>query len=806
MHIRSASLPVVVYNSLDCFSASNPGDNRLIDSCLIAQVCTISIARVAQAFSHAKVTLAGFRNAKIIISSRLAVCLDLDQLFQQKPHKTMDPLRLLTRSTKFSKQQSGPPQQQIPSRGPAANPQLYDDASGTTNSSRKRKRGDLGTNGTHDVAPGLDFFGGSFAQNAPAKESAKISHEDGSGGPEEEVADGGVEVAQHAMSREECKQILGRHKLKITLLQTPATGGKDQAMSKKKKKVSKTAETPAKTRAQMLHPVPATNFQRLRQRFNLSKALAQNIQDQGYRTTTEVQLGALPLLLGTRAHLISTLDTAESEENEHTYDESNESPLDIDLLTVAPTGSGKTLAFMIPLIHSLLHARRRQNPTTNGPQAIVLAPTKELSSQIANEGRKLAQNTGIKITNVRKGMHLSKERTVQSDGEGKEIPPVKADILVSTPAALLNAIGDVKEHTSSLANIRFLVLDEADVLLDPLFREQTLGVWIVLNHPRLRVGFWSATMGSNIEELVKTAIQARKDRLSESEGASVEEAPLVRLVVGLKDSAVPNIDHQLIYAASEQGKLMALRQLLHPTSTGADKQPVLRAPFLVFTQTIERAVALHSELMYDIPPEAGGISRIAVLHSDLSETARDGVMTRFRKGEVWILITTDLLSRGVDFRGVNGVVNYDVPNSAAAYVHRVGRTGRAGREGGVALTYYTDEDVASIKTVANMIAASQKQRGGADAKKGVQQWLLDALPTPSKRDKQQLKKRGLEARRSTAGKDAKAGAVKTRISTKSGYIRKMENNRKGAIAARQAGPADAAADSDGGESFGGFEE
>lgn len=717
----------------------------------------------------------------------------------------MDPLRLLTRSTNFSKKSSAP-SLQIPSRGPATNPQLYDNASDTTNGTRKRKRGSNGANGTQDVAPSLDFFGGSFAQNAPVKDSAKIVQENGAGGPQEEVADGEVEVAQPAMSREECKQTLGRHKLKITLLQKPRSEEEERAASKKKKKTSKTAPapSPAKPRPQMLHPVPATNFQGLRQRFNLSKSLAQNIQDQGYRTTTEVQLGALPLLLGSRADLLTALDTSDTEKNA----DGEGTPLDIDLLTVAPTGSGKTLAFMIPMIHSLLHSRRHQKQAVNGPQAVVLAPTKELSSQIANEGRKLAQNTGIKITNVRKGMHLSKESTAQSDGPDKEVPPVKADILVSTPAALLNAIGDVKDHATSLANIRFLVLDEADVLLDPLFREQTLGVWNALNHPRLRVGFWSATMGSNIEELVETTIQARRDRLADSENESIEEAPLVRLVVGLKDSAVPNIDHQLIYAASEQGKLMALRQLLHPTSSGADKQPVLRAPFLVFTQTIERAVALHSELMYDIPPEAGGISRIAVLHSDLSETARDRIMTRFRKGEVWIMITTDLLSRGVDFRGVNGVVNYDVPNSAAAYVHRVGRTGRAGREGGVALTYYTDEDVASIKTVANIIAASQKQRGGAaDGKKGVQQWLLDALPTPSKRDKQKLKKRGLEARRSTAGKDSKTGAAKTRISTKSGYIRKMENNKKGAIAAaRQTSPNADGADSDGGESSGGFEE
>ena len=152
-------------------------------------------------------------------------------------------------------------------------------------------------------------------------------------------------------------------------------------------------------------------------------------------------------------------------------------------------------------------------------------------------------------------------------------------------------------------------------------------------------------------------------------------------------------------------------------------------------------------------------------------------MTRFRRGEIWVLITTDLLSRGVDFRGLNGVVNYDVPSSAAGYVHRVGRTGRAGREGGVAVTFYTQDDIPFVKLIANVIRASEKMRGVAEGEGSVKQWLLDALPTPSKRERQMLKRRGVEARRSV--KDGK-GVKADRISSKSGYDRKIENKRKGA--------------------------
>lgn len=162
-------------------------------------------------------------------------------------------------------------------------------------------------------------------------------------------------------------------------------------------------------------------------------------------------------------------------------------------------------------------------------------------------------------------------------------------------------------------------------------------------------------------------------------------------------------------------------------------------------------------------------------------------MTRFRNGEIWVLITTDILSRGVDFRGINGVVNYDVPNSGAAYIHRVGRTGRAGRDGGVAVTLYTKEDIPYVKNVANIIAASEKAAGIPASEASMQKWLLDALPTPSKEEKKKLKMYGVEARRGGLGKGKEGkevkGKGKTQISTKSGYERKLENNRRGAIQA-----------------------
>ncbi len=746
----------------------------------------------------------------------------------------MDVFRLLSRSTNLkntpadSKQR---PRQQLPSDGEAKNPQLFADRNGElqnlgsttgTSGSRKRKRGEDEPQLSPTIPIELDFFGDGVGIHEADRNLEGDGKDRTNYLPKANKVEGEDVPLQEEgmvnMSEEECKRILKAHKLKITLLKNleklddhlksgaaikkPKRHGKDKTSS---------ASAPAAQGKRIntpLFPQPLTSFSHLRSNYGISRRLADNISAQGYTIPTEVQLGGLPLLLEPDRDcgiLETELEIGASKNGAHKRP-------DLDLLTVAPTGSGKTLAFLIPIIHGLTQARRagikglfesekRAHRHNQDVKAIILAPTHELADQIVNEGRKLAIGTGIRITGMRKGMRIAngdntsdvalEEDEVsdaaqnENDGAQNEYHKhdvgsvVKADVLVSTPLMLLHAI--CKTETSAtipIPSIQYLVLDEADVLLDPLFRSQTLGIWNACVNPDLRVSLWSATMGSNIEELARSTILTRQESL----GIARSSLP-VRLVVGLKDSAIPNISHRLIYAATETGKLLALRQLLHPATTSADSGPSLRPPFLVFTQTIPRAIALHSELLYDIPLEAGGSSRIAVLHSDLSDTVRSAIMARFRKGEIWILITTDLLSRGVDFRGINGVVNYDVPNSGAAYVHRVGRTGRAGRDGGVAVTFYTKEDIPYVKNVANIIATSERQNGGVHEGRGVQKWLLDALPKPSKKEKKELKRRGVEARRTDgqAGqKDGKSNR-RVRISTKSGFDRRLENNRKGAM-------------------------
>lgn len=690
----------------------------------------------------------------------------------------MDIFKLLSRSTKLSNKHKSPSTQsaeKVPSSGQTPNPQLFgrekknEESTTTTKTSvlGKRKRGKAQALAVEELSPHLDFFAASKSvqktkHDSYAQDSVKRIKVEKSAArtiPHEEELD-----------EEECKAILRAHKVKISVLAET-----DERMESNKKGET----TDSSKHKRMLYPKPLTCFSQLPTRYPMiSKRLAENIARQGYTMPTEIQLASLPLLMGESAVAPGGQD----------HDRSG-----CNLLAVAPTGSGKTLAFLIPVLGAII----RERATGEDPQvrALIVAPTRELANQIVNEGKKLSKNTGVKISLVRKGMKIGGQMEApkimngdhrlrdvdetdsdeDSDEEGtktivqKRTSTVKSHILVSTPLALVHALQDMDGQTLSLPSVRYLVLDEADVLLDPLFREQTLSIWGSCAKETLVTTLWSATMGSSIEDIALKYIP---------KNAHGNHIPTVRLVIGLKDTALPTLKHILTYAATETGKLLALRQLLHPTAPDTDSQgrKALRPPFLVFTQTIERAKALHAELRYDIPPEAGGSSRIATLHSEMSETARAKVMAEFRSGEIWIIITTDLLARGVDFRGLNGVVNYDVPTSAAGYVHRVGRTGRAGREGGVAVTFYTKEDIPYVKPIANVIKASEQLRGNGDGESSVKQWLLDALPMPSKKDKKEIKRRGVEIRRS--------GQKSARISTKSVVDRRQgakKGNMKGRV-------------------------
>ncbi|KAH0614670.1 uncharacterized protein H6S33_000306 [Morchella sextelata] len=679
---------------------------------------------------------------------------------------------------------------------------------------RSREQDDL------SVPKELDFFGD--AANTKKKKpkvadaDGDLSMDDTDGGEDDEEAEkakdeaakkenDGLEVVEED-DDDAVRKLMWAHKLKYTLLTDPAANDDDDededgAKKPKKKKKNK--------HAQLLIP-PLTSFAQLRSRahgYALSRRVYENILAQGYAAPTEVQMGALPVLM-----------------------KEQQASGGADLLTCAPTGSGKTLAYVVPLLDWILSARKEGGGGGGGERgvrAVVLAPTKELAAQIVNEVRKLSVGTGVRVSLMRKGM-----AGTSAKGEEAGIS-VKSDILVSTPLLLLHAIGaeEKKEEEEGggkrgeFAGVRRLVLDEADVLLDELFRDQTLGIWRALKEGAekdggLRTSLWSATISSGTEEIARSMMlpsssappaaptttldeptaaspKPKKSKKSKKTPETAPEPPapapapaptatILRLIVGVKDTSLPTVKQTLLYTATEPGKLLALRQLFTTRFV---------PPALLFVQSIPRAQALYNEIQYDLPTPG----RIAVLHASLTDTAREDVMGRFRRGDVWVLITTDLLARGVDFKGVRLVVNYDIPTTVVAYIHRVGRTGRAGREGGEAVTYYTEEDVRYVKGIANVIAVSQGEQGRGEGRVG--RWLLDALPKVGRRERRELKRKGVKAR---AGTEAKGAA---RISTKSGYERQRMDRKRGAVeASKRRAAAEAAKGGESGGESGGEEE
>ena len=322
-----------------------------------------------------------------------------------------------------------------------------------------------------------------------------------------------------------------------------------------------------------------------------------------------------------------------------------------ELLACAPTGSGKTAAFLLPLIHQL------REPRNGGYRALVVVPTKELAVQICNECAALCAKTGLRAHMLTK---------VKAD---KKVA-VKHDILVSPPNRLVHML----QHDPpllSLDKVEWLVVDEADKLFEAGvsgFREQLAVIHRACSGPGLRRALLSATLGPELEAWAKLSLDN-----------------MVRVRVGAVNSATETIDQRLVYCGTEAGKLPAFRNLVK-----AGLQP----PVLVFVQTKERAGELFKELLYD------GIN-VDVIHSERSEQQRENTVRAFRSGGIWVLICTELMGRGIDFKGVNLVINYDFPPSAVSYIHRIGRTGRAGRRG-QAVTFFTEQDRTILRTIAQV--------------------------------------------------------------------------------------------------------
>ncbi len=328
-----------------------------------------------------------------------------------------------------------------------------------------------------------------------------------------------------------------------------------------------------------------------------------------------------------------------------------------DLLVQSPTGSGKTLAFGIPLVD-------RIEPSPERISALVLAPTRELASQIVDELRSVADARGVKIAAVYGGV-----------GFGPQIKAARrADILVATPGRLEDLIA---RGVVSLDRIGILVLDEADRMLDMGFKPAVSR--IVAQTPRQRQTlFFSATLEGATG---KVAAAFTSDARRHTQAAD--------------ESAKADIEHRFLHVDSQSAKLDHLVEQLREAEGGST---------LVFVRTKRGADRLAKRLR-------SRELEAAAMHGDKSQRQRERALAQFEAGEVDALIATDVAARGIDVAGVTHVINFDAPEDRDSYVHRIGRTGRAGRRG-TGISFILADQADEVRRMAGDLGLS-REFGGA---------------------------------------------------------------------------------------------
>ncbi|MET4114672.1 ATP-dependent RNA helicase RhlE [Bradyrhizobium sp. JR1.5] len=361
------------------------------------------------------------------------------------------------------------------------------------------------------------------------------------------------------------------------------------------------------------------------QDFGLAEPIARALTEENYVTPTPIQAQTIPTALTGR-----------------------------DVVGIAQTGTGKTASFALPILHRLLENRIKPQPKTT--RVLVLSPTRELSGQILDSfnayGRHIRLSSTLAIGGVPMG------RQVRSLMQGVEV-------LVATPGRLLDL---VQSNGLKLGSVEFLVLDEADRMLDMGFINDIRKIVAKLPIKRQTL-FFSATMPKDIAELADAMLR---------DPARVAVTPV--------SSTVERIQQRIIQV-DFSAKPALLAKLLKD-------EPVNRA--LVFTRTKHGADKVVKTL------EKAGIPASAI-HGNKSQNHRERTLAQFRTGEIRTLVATDIAARGIDVDGITHVINFDLPNVPETYVHRIGRTARAGAEGTAISLVAGGEELAYLRDIERLI-------------------------------------------------------------------------------------------------------
>jgi ATP-dependent RNA helicase RhlE len=356
----------------------------------------------------------------------------------------------------------------------------------------------------------------------------------------------------------------------------------------------------------------------------LTEGLLRALDSAGYDKPTPIQAQAIPPLLEGR-----------------------------DLLGLAQTGTGKTAAFVLPLLQAL--SENRRHPLPRSTRALILAPTRELATQISESIRTYGKHAGLRHAVVMGG--VSQRLQVKAMARG-------VDILIATPGRLLDL---VQQRQVDLRRAGHLVLDEADRMLDMGFIRDVRRLIAELPDERQSMLF-SATMPKEVTRLA----------------AELLDDP-VRVEIAAKSVAVDRID-QRVHHASRADKRRLLENLL--ADPGMSR-------VIVFTRTKRGADRVTKQLA------ASGV-RAEAIHGDKSQGQRERALDSFRHGKSRVLVATDIVARGIDVDDVTHVINYELPNEPESYVHRIGRTARAGASG-VAISFCDAEERDHLRGIERLI-------------------------------------------------------------------------------------------------------
>lgn len=359
-----------------------------------------------------------------------------------------------------------------------------------------------------------------------------------------------------------------------------------------------------------------------------------------------------------------------------------------DLIATAQTGTGKTLAFVLPMIELLLRERAEPRAETQapqsgprGPRVVVLSPTRELALQIHEAFNKIAEGTGIRAAAVVGGM-----------SEGPQLKSIRqgAEVIIATPGRLYDYL---TRKLVNFAAVRILVLDEADRMLDMGFLPTITRMMSVMPAGRQTLLF-SATIESSVKHLVETHVRNA-----------------VRIEAGSTTTPAENIElHH--YEVSQDAKLDLLQHILN-AETG---------PVLVFARTKHGADRLSKRLAQN------GVKASAI-HGDRSQNQRNQSLRGFQEGYYRVLVATDVAARGIHVDGIAHVVNYDLPQVPEDFIHRAGRTARAGARG-IASIFSTASERSEVKKIERTLSVrfTRKPVPGGRAATGAP---VIVMPTPT---------------------------------------------------------------------------